>query len=308
MSPKDFEKPFDPLTEVARELHSAIGSPFEDQITEGYRAKVHLPVTPNSAFFTKSSYRDYIQLTSGSSADSHKAWELHLGYDANEKEIGVAGLAIPLQSTASENRSLLFRATERHGFLRFLLKGDIDTGEILPAPIDQTEPVNPAFVGKLLMSAGYDLRQFSTEPNTLRLQLAALVDGSDDATITERVATESKDGILATFTRVTKCSSVVGALHTPNQTTDYASSLEATFEFKHREPKLREQLVIHYPHADFVISLPTITKRLIARKETVLAQPDEAEYTVVSEVEVPATIVNMGRLSESMFDVLSDNQ
>lgn len=306
MSPQDFEKSADELCVATQDLYSTISSPFEgNQITDGYRAKLYLPVSHHSSFYENTTYQDYVWLSSGMVADKRKDWQVCLGYDDQAKEIGAAAVSIPLQH-AENNRSLLFRATPFNGFIRFLMRGDMDNGEVLPTPFEQTETVRPSFIGQLLMSAGYDLQRFSTHPNSLRLQLADLVDSSNDATITETVSTRSVDGINATFTRTTRCVSAIETNHTlANAGPDYASSLQATLEFDQPNASQREQLVIQYDAADYIIPIPRIYKRVLFRKNSILAQAPVEDDLELNRTDIEPTADTLNRLSQDMIDVLA---
>jgi len=319
------------LEKSAEQLWAMLSSYFEGEFdARGYKAQLTLPVKVDSILFSDQGegLQDYFKLTAGAPIDKQKPWTVEMGYVAGDDQLDVVRLELPLSKPSgipSNNQSLIFHRTRSLGFTPLLKIGDVEQQIFSRTSLDVVaEHYEPAFITRLLRLGGYDMSNFKTDPDSLRLIMAQIADKTTEAKIEESVIVSPTALLQTKITRTT--SQAIEAINDGNsvaygrsysRATDAASKensvgyrktfftelLAETTKRVDRNALECEQTVVHFIGQEHSIDEVELYKQTLLQTDAILGT-DEREYAAIQREDIEISLSNLNKIAEDMVDAL----
>jgi hypothetical protein len=311
----------------AKCLWLQLDSQFQGDLDpETYSAHLTLPVAPSSQAFA---HLEYLNLVSGVMDDSSRRvdtrapWRIGISHDDKRGELGINSVRVPVRGAGNE--AIVYHATSAGVFLPAYEKDGVE----LSVPRQGDCILRSAYVGKLLIAAGYDLNHLGATPDEMRLKMAELIDVTSEATIEERITrpvdvvienNEIVSSLSLHTTRVLErrldqptdaieSSSLVkkGEKHIPitEARPFFASTLQAISEVVDHQKRLRNQLVIEFRGSDLFINMPEIyTQTFEEVGIEILGDDSTKTYRKIGYQALKSDLATIQRIAMSIDDEL----
>lgn len=317
----------DQLAFEAKCLWLQLESQFQGDLKpESYSAYLTIPVSQSSQAVA---HHEYLNVASkiigntGQQLDTHRPWRVGISHDDRQGELGVNSVRLPIQSATNE--AIVYHATSAGIFLPAYEKDGVEHSLHHSSKLG----LRNAYVGKLLIAAGYDLRHLGATPDEMRLRMAELIDVTSEASIEERVThpvdvvieegeivsslslhtTRILERRLDQVTDTTDSGSLIkkGERHTapPETRPFFASTLQAISEVIDHRRGLRNQLVIEFRGSDLFVNLPEIYKQTFKEEGIdILGDDSTKTYRKIGYQALESDLATIQRIATSINDEL----
>jgi hypothetical protein len=284
----------------AAELFALMSSPFErDFEALGYKARLHLHVSPDARIFQDEPTDVSGGRLSDSKLDSTQAWVAEVGYLPAKEGLGFTRLELPLK-TPGRDEILILQRVMGHYFLPIHSKDGVEQEFNSPHSPDGKAVVLPAiFVNSLLARAGYTLPELFTSPDDLRLHMAELTGVATKWAAQETIVIPEDPTSQTTITRIF-------SQRSNGSREEVDLTLSSISETISPDNMRRQQITIAFNGSDYSVEPPDIYVQELRQTDAILAQPGTETYEIVKRTGLEATPELLDKLAEGMVDVLSN--
>jgi hypothetical protein len=307
------------LATSTAELYALLTSPFERPFESlGYSADLSLHVSHGKPIHSEAKKQDFEFLT-GKRIDPEKVWSLKLGYNPETDSVGIKRLTIPVLS--SRNEVLIMEGMLDGTFIPIIESAEGDTRpsqqpiaemedmlDPKPEGFTSTYALDKTMVEQILFDAGYFIPEASSSPDSLQLQIVAMLDSSQQWTVQETIDSMLNGQTQMTTHRMlsqrTSGASTVKSAgrNSRPRNSRLASqadiSVETIIEDFVQPGEEREQLVIIFEGEDYSVNKPLVKRRTLKFDESdaTIASFGEGQYKVVQEKEQAVTAAILDKL------------